>query len=296
MPVLPATPLAFSSSLLSAVGAGELNAQHLQAELATGSSILAPSDNPPAAVETLNAQASLAQANTWVASAGDGLSRLGLAASILNSVLEQISAVQQAVESTSTAQFSPVGMSALATKIQGIGQSLLANANTSYEGYAIFAGTSGAADAFDSSGNYLGNATVATRTVGPGIQLPVGMPGDQVFGNGSSGLFGAINQTVADLQAGNAQAVLGKDLAAINGWYATIQSAAAQIGAQYDQMNVARQQAQSTVQALTAQVGNLTEVDLPQAITQLSLQRSSLQAALYSLARAVPETLLPYLP
>lgn len=296
MPVLPATSLAFSSALLSAVDAGEVNAQQLQQELATGSSVLAPSDNPPAAVETLSAQSSLAQASSWVSSAGDGLSRLGLASSILGSVLDQISQVQQAVESTSTASFSSVGMSALATKLQGIAQSLRANANTTYEGYAIFGGTSGAADAFDSSGNYLGNGTVATRTVGPGTQLPVGLAGDQVFGSGSSGLFGVLNQTVSDLRSGKVQAVLGKDLSAINGWYASIQSSAAQVGAQYDQMHVAEQQAQSTVQALTTQVGNLTEVDLPAAITRLSLQRSSLQAALYATARVVPETLLPYLP
>ena len=294
--VMPATTLAFSAELLSSLNAGEANAQRLQEQLSTGSSILAPSDNPTGAVDALNAQAAAAQASTWVANASDGLSRLGLANQTLNQVLDQVSQLQQSVESVPTASFSPAGTAALAQQVQGTGQSILANANTSYEGYAIFGGTSGATDAFSSSGAYLGNSTVPTRTVGPGTQLPAGVGGDSVFGSGTSGLFGIINQTVADLQAGNTSAVLGTDLPAINAWYEKLQSSAAQVGALYDEMSAAQGQAQSTAQTLFTQASGITAVDLPKASTELSLQQSTLQAALYSLAQVVPQSLVQYLP
>ena len=293
--VMPATTLAFSQELLSSLSSGEVNAQQLQQQLATGSSILAPSDNPTGAVDALSAQAATAQANTWVTNATDGLSRLGLANQTLNQVLNQVSQLQQSVESVSTANFSPAGSSALAVKVQGIGQSILANANTSYEGYAIFGGTSGATDAFSSSGAYLGNTTAPTRTVGPGIQLPAGVTGDSVFGSGATSLFGVINQTVADLQAGNTNAVLSTDLPALNSWYDKLQGSAAQVGSLYDEMGSAQSQGQSTAETLSTQASNITAVDLPQVSTELSLQQSTLQAALYSLSQVVPASLVQYL-
>jgi flagellar hook-associated protein 3 FlgL len=293
---MPATTLAFSQELLGYLDAGQASAQQLQAELASGSSILAPSDNPPVAQEALVSQAAASQAASWVSSAQDGLSRLGLTNQVLGQVLGQISQAQQAVESVSSAAFSPTSTSALAQQVQGLANEILANANTTYEGYAIFGGTSGVTQAFDSAGNYLGNANVPTRTVGAGIQVEAGLAGSAVFGNGPSSLFGVLSTTVSDLQAGNVSAVLSTDLPAISSWYSQVQQAAAQAGALYDQMQSAQQQAQATAEALSTQASNLTGVDLAGTATQLSLKQSTLQAALYSLAQVVPASLLPYLP
>lgn len=293
--ILPATTLAFSQELTSTVNSGETYAQTLQTELSTGSSILTPSDNPARATEALAAQAANAQASTWVSNAQDGLSRLGLANQTLNQVLSEVSQLQQTVQSTSTAVVSPTGTASLASQLQGISQSILANANTSYEGYAIFGGTSAQSDAFDASGNYQGNATVPTRTVGPGITLPAGVTGESVFGSGASGLFGVIAQTVSDLESGNVNAVLGTDLGKINSFYDRIQSSAATVGSLYDEMQAASTQASSTAQTLSTQASNLTAVDLPKVATELSLQSSTLQAALYSLSKVVPTSLLQYI-
>lgn len=293
--ILPATTLAFSQSLLSSVNRDEVSAQTLESELSTGSSILTPSDNPARATDALAAQAASSQANTWVTNAQDGLSRLGLANQTLNQVLSEISQLQQAVESTSTAVVSPTGTASLASQLEGISKSILANANTSYEGYAIFGGTSGHANAFDSAGNYQGNATVPTRTVGPGITVAAGVTGDSIFGTGANGLFGVIAQTVSDLRSGNVNAVLGTDLGKINSFYDKIQGSAAQVGSLYDEMQAASTQATSTAQTLSTQASNLTAVDLPKVATELSLQSSTLQSALYSLSQVVPTSLLKYI-
>lgn len=293
--ILPATTLAFSQSLLSSVNGGESYAQQLETELATGSSILAPSANPAGATDALAAQAASSQANTWVSNASDGLSRLGLANQTLNQVLSELSQLQQAVESTSTAVVSPTGTASLASQLDGISKSLLANANTSYEGYAIFGGTSGHANAFDAAGTFQGNTTVPTRTVGPGITLAAGVTGDSIFGTGTNGLFGVIAQTVSDLRSGNVNAVLGTDLGKINSFYNHIQSSAATVGSLYNEMQAASTQATSTAQTLSTHASNLTAVDLPKVATELSLQSSTLQSALYTLSQAVPTSLLKYI-
>lgn len=296
MSILPASSTAFAGVMLSSVSAAEAASQHLGQELATGSSILSPSDNPPGVVQLLGAQAAQSRVNGYVSSAANGLDQLGLASSTMNSVLDQIAQVRQAVLSVSTAQTSPVGMSALATRVASIATSLLTEANTSYQGYAIFGGTSGVIHAFDAAGTYTGNAVVATRTVASGTQLPVGVPGSQVFGSGASGLFGVLAKTVSDLRAGDANAVLGTDLAAINTAYSTAQDAAATIGGQYDQMQAAKSAASSASEALGQQVSNMGSVNMPKAITALQLDRSSLQAALWATSQAASVSILQYLP
>jgi flagellin-like hook-associated protein FlgL len=296
--VLPATTTSFASELLSTVDSTQASIQHLSQELATGTSILAPSDNPAGAVQTLSAQAAQAVTNGYVTSAADGVSRLGLFTSTMNSVIDQISQVQQAVLSVSTAQTSPVGMAALATKVKSIATSLLTEANTTYEGYAIFGGTSGARQAYDAAGNYAGNGVVATRTVASGTQLPVGVPGTAVFGSGATGLFGVLSQTVADLSAGNTSAVLNSDLAAINASYATAESSAATLGAQYDQMSAAGTAAGLASQTLGDQVSSLSSTNLAKVATALQLRQSSLQAALWATSQvsSVTSSILQYLP
>lgn len=296
MSVLPASSGAFSAELLSSLGSTQASVQHLGQELATGSSILSPSDNPPAAVASLRAQAAAARVSGYLSSATDGLNRLSLANSTMNSVLSGISQARQAVLSVSTATTSPVGMASLATKVSAIATSLLTEANTSYEGYAIFGGTSGVTQAFDQAGNYAGNSVVSTRTVAAGTQLAVGVPGSAVFGSGSSGLFGVLAKTAADLQAGNVNAVLGTDLHAINSWYSTAQGAAATLGGQYDQMQAAKDAASGAASALAQQVSNLSSVNLPKVLTELRLRQSSLQAALWATSRAASVSILSYLP
>ena len=81
-----------------------------------------------------------------------------------------------------------------------------------------------------------------------------------------------------------------------SGGYWAPRGSAAQVGALYDEMGTAQGQAQSTAQTLSTQASGIAAVDLPQAATDLSLQRSTLQSALYALAQAVPPSLLQYLP
>ncbi|MGH9068559.1 MAG: hypothetical protein ACRD0J_13895, partial [Acidimicrobiales bacterium] len=119
MTVAPTSTAMFARVLLSNLGTDQASIQHLEAELSTGRSLLAPSDNPSATVAVLGTQAAHARVQGYVASAKDGLSRLGLANQTMGSILAEVSQLQQAVESTSTASLSPVGMAALATRVQG---------------------------------------------------------------------------------------------------------------------------------------------------------------------------------
>jgi flagellin-like hook-associated protein FlgL len=89
--------------------------------------------------------------------------------------------------------------------------------------------------------------------------------------------------------------VLSTDLPALNSWYDKLQGSAAQVGSLYDEMGSAQSQAQSTAETLYTQASNIAAVDLPQVSTELSLQQSTLQAALYSLSQVVPESLVQYL-
>ncbi|MGH9066374.1 MAG: hypothetical protein ACRD0J_02465, partial [Acidimicrobiales bacterium] len=122
-----------------------------------------------------------------------------------------------------------------------------------------------------------------------------GILGKQAFGTGAAGLLGTIAQTVTDLQKGNVKAVLGADLGAINGWYHQVSDSAAVLGARYDQMASAQTEAHLTAETLSQQVSGLSSTDLASTLTALTLQSSTLKAALYATSKVVPESILAYL-
>jgi len=57
---------------------------------------------------------------------------------------------------------------AAAQQLQGINADLLSTSNTQYEGRPIFAGTSASSQAYDASGNYLGNTDIPNVVIGSG--------------------------------------------------------------------------------------------------------------------------------
>src|SRR5207248_9973827 len=101
---------------------------------------------------------------------------------------------QAANSSTST-----TARTAMAAEVHQLRNDLLQLANTTYLDQPIFGGTAGVTQAFDPSGNYLGDAGTISRTVGQNASVQVNLPGNNVFGSGATGLFGIVAQIEQDL-------------------------------------------------------------------------------------------------
>lgn len=299
------TPQVLSTDLVTDLSGDENAMSSLEQQVSTGDAIQQPSDNPAGAANILQLQASVTRSAQYVTNAQDGVGWLTTANSTVSSVLGVLQNVQSLVESVSG-----VSLSGGSTAIQGIAsqvQSALAQvlnlANTQYAGgQPIFAGTGNATAAYDAQGNYLGAGNAPTRTVAPGTQVPVSVTGPEVFGSGTTGVLsqvpgneGVLAQIVSDLQSGNLSAVTGTDLTNLNNAISTVESAAATLGANQQAVEGFSTQATNTQAALEGELSSVQNVNMAEAITNLQMQQTSYQAALYATSQLSQDSLVQYL-
>lgn len=294
MSIMPATPMAFAGQLLNDLGITETSLETSETELTTGNAINQPSDNPPGAVETLQIQAAQSRVASYIANANAGLGTLGSTQDALESAISTLNQAQDQLEAASQSQDSPTAMAAAGTELQSLSSALLQIANTSYDGYAVFGGTSAATEAYDTAGNYAGNATVATVTVASGMQLATGVTGESVFGSGTTSIFGVLNAAAADLTAGNLSGAQAAE-AEVSTYITQANDAVATVGSLYDQVNQASEAASSTATTLSSELSNVLGANIASVDTTYQQDQSSLQAGLYAVANVVPQSLLEYL-
>jgi len=309
-PLTP-TPQVAAQQLVAAISANQAEQATLEQQISSGTVISQPSDNPTLAAQVITLNASLTRAQQYVANANDGEAWLQQGTATVNRVLQTLQSVQQAVESVSGNALSgqKAAITGVATQVANSLQELLGLANTTYNGQAIFAGTGGAGGsttAYNADGAYVGNSTVPTRTVAPGVQVAVAITGPQVFGSSTStsGLLGTgtggtavgvLQQIVNDLNSGNLTAVTTTDLQNLQGAMQTVEAAAAALGADYQNMQAFSTQATDTQQALQTEVGNAQNTNIPQATTQLTEAQQAYQEALWATAQTTQASLVQFL-
>jgi len=304
------TPTVAADQVVNNLTNDQVTLAKLENQLSTGHSINQPSDNPAQTVNILNLKASVARASQYEANASDGEAWLQTANSVMNQILSTLQNVQQVVLSADAPNtVNQASLDGMASQVGAARQALLNLANTTYGGQAIFAGTgspsqinsAGAYDAgiaYDSTGRYVGGSSVPTRTVAPGISVPIAVTGPSVFGSGSSGLLGpsGILATIeSDLRSGNVSAVTTTDLSNLKAAINMVQDQAAIVGAQYQRIQTLSAQATQTKQALQTELSAVNDVNLPKAATELQQQQNSYQAALWAASQLVPMSLVDFL-
>lgn len=292
---------ALIQTLTSQLNTQTSNIADLQMQLSSGQVLNKPSDNPVAVTQVLSLSSQAKQLTSWQANVDTATSWLGVANSTANSVLTSLeSARSLLLQATNQGAQNATNYKAIGAQLQGVSANVLTLANTQYAGRAIFAGTSASLQAYDANGNYLGNADAPSVVIGPGPgvgqSVTLSVAGTAMFGTGATNVFGTLASAVSALNSGAPSAASLS--AALNGLDAVIagaQQASASLG-------VASQNVAATSSALTAEIANvqssqanLENVNVASAATQLSLETTSYQAALWAASQAIPETLVKFL-
>ncbi|HZU80317.1 MAG TPA: flagellin [Acidimicrobiales bacterium] len=301
------TPQIIADQLVSNIVGDQSQQATLEQQIATGSRINQPSDDPAGTASVMQLQAANTRAQQYVSNANDGLGWLSLANSTLNQVVGILQTVHSTILGVTSAGLtgSQAGLSSMATSVQGALQSLLNLANTQYGGQAIFAGTGNVQAAYDASGNYIGGGSAPTRAVAPGTSVAVSVAGPDVFGSGATGLLGnssgntgVLAQIAQDLQAGtpaSLQKVATTDLDALNNAINQVETQAAVVGTNYQQMQTFSQEATNAQAALAKELSGIQSTNMPQAISDLTQAQTSYQSALWATAQIRQNSLVQFL-
>ena len=273
--------------------------QRVQEQLSSGKQVSKPSDSPSGTLTAMQSRSAIRRQEQFVRNAQDGAAWLGTADRALTNSLDLIRRVRElVVTGANDGAMDPAGRAALAEEVDMARLGLFSEAGTEYMGKPVFAGTSDSAVVFDSAGVYQGNSGLVERTLAPGVQMEVNIPGDDVFGSGATGVFALLSDIAAHLRSALPadHALLGTtDLDALDAASEMILNAVGATGARYNRVERLQSKAEDTILALRSQLSESEDLDLPKAITDMQLQEVAYQAALGATARVLQPSLLDFL-
>jgi flagellar hook-associated protein 3 FlgL len=259
----------------------------LTAELSSGMSIQSLQDNPVGAAQSTLLASQIEQDDTFVQTASGVSSLMQVADSTLGDVVTQITnAIALAVEGSNGTQNSSNNTS-VAQQISGILSQVISLANTSYQGQYLFSGSQGSVQPFtlDSSTTpptitYGGDTQVQFVQTPGGQQLQVNLPGASVFGSGSTGVLGALNQLVTDLTNGASTTSITTDTDSLTTALGQLSDQRSLLDSSLSLLNSASTFTQTAESQLQVAQGNLLSANPAVVASQLSSAETQHQALL----------------
>jgi flagellar hook-associated protein 3 FlgL len=203
-----------TSQFYAASLTGILNQQNtlntLSQQLATGSTLVNPSDQPVAAAQNVALTAQIERLSTYTQNGQNAQNALQLESATLQSVGTLIDQVRQLAVQMNNATVNAQDLRNAAAAMQGYIQQLAQYANTQDgQGNYLFAGSKSSTQPFviqaDGSVLYQGDGSQNHLAIGPSLSTPVSDPGDALFMNARAG-NGTFSVTAASGNTGAATA------------------------------------------------------------------------------------------
>lgn len=266
-------------------------------DLATGSRINKPSDDPAGAAQMVSNTAQTSQADTFLRSISSVTGLLHTADSTLSSV---VTALQRAISlgvQGANGTLSDSDRADVAAELTGIQQQLLSLANTPYQGEFIFSGTSTAqpfvADPLNPSGvTYKGNSGTNQVQVGQNYSLQINQPGSQLFTAPSGNVFQSVSDLITALQTdtniGSAVAEVSNAFNHITGQRVFYGNALNQLQAQQTYLN-------SEKVDLATAADSISATDMAATATAFTQSQVALNAELAAMSKVSQTSLFDYL-
>ena len=283
--------------LLSALEQARQQENTSTIELATGSRINQPSDDPAGAAQLVLNRDQSGEADTFLRSITSVNGQLQTADSTLSSV---VTALQRAISlgvQGANGTLSNSDRSDVAAELTGIQQQLISLANTSYQGEFIFSGTSTAQPfvaslASPSGVAYQGNNGVNNVQVGANYSLAVNQPGSQVFSAPGADVFQSISDLINALNTNNG---ISTAVSEVSSAFNHITSQRVFYGNAINQLNAQQNYLNSEKVNLSTAADAIGGADMAATATNLSQAQLAVNAELSAMSRINQTSLFDFL-
>ena len=268
----------------------------LQNQLTSGRLINAPSDSPTGTNRAMQTRTELASVSQEARNISDGGAWLEQSDSTIQNMLDAARKVRDlTVQGLSTGSSSDASQKALATEVASLREGLLTLANTNIQGRPLFGGVTPGTKAYDATtGAYVGLAgPPVTPRVSETEVLRVDISGPEAFGPPGDDLFAVVGRIAADLTAD--PAALETHLADLDVIMQGMYTAVADVGARAKRLEGLGQINSDRSLTLQTQLAETENIDQPNTIMRLEMQKVGYEAALAATAKAISPTLLDYL-
>jgi flagellar hook-associated protein 3 FlgL len=278
-----------------------------QLHIATGKSLLTPSDDPVAAAQAIAVSQAQSLNTQYASNRVQVRNSVGLVEGTLSSVTDALQSVRDLLVSADNATFDDAQRNILATELTSRFAEILGLANTrDAQGNYLFSGYQLSTAPFvetATGASYQGDSGQQFVQVDSNRQLALSNPGDSVFQGGGQDVFQTLKDmitllqtpvvTQADQDALAAGLVSG--IAEIDKALDNVLNVRASLGNRLQELDTLDLAGTDRAVQYSAILSEIQDLDYTQAITQLSLQETTLEAAQQSFVRTTSLSLFNFL-
>ena len=287
-----------STSMLHDLGVNAINSQlaqlvKTQQQLATGRRILAPEDDPVASASALQNEKALGVTKQHNENLATARSALGLEEAVLSSTTRVFQAARQTVISAGNATLSASDRATLANTLRGNYEELLSLANSrDGQGNYMFAGFKTSTQPFTQTSGaavYAGDQGQRKLQISDSRQIAVSDSGQDLFKPGVTGSdpFATIENFITALSTGAPVTALALSTAlneldtAMN----NVLRIHSGIGSRLNELDASENNNLDSAFQYESTLSNLRDLDYTKAISDLTRQQATLEAAQKSFVR-----------
>jgi flagellar hook-associated protein 3 FlgL len=212
----------FVQGLVGALNQTTANEQQYSTEMSTGVTLNTLSDNPVAAGQDYLLRTSESVNDNFVQTAGGVQSMLQVTDTALGSVVTQITQAISLATEGNNGTLNAGNLQSVSNQLTGIQSEIMSLANSSYQGQYLFSGSQTGAAPFSLNPSttpaavvYSGDSVQETLQSPTGQTFVTNLPGDQVFGSGSSGILATLSSLIANFSSGASSAATVADTNAL---------------------------------------------------------------------------------
>jgi flagellar hook-associated protein 3 FlgL len=271
-----------------------------QNELSTGKRIQTAEDDPYGAGLATSLRNELADVKQYQTNISDASAWTQTADSTLGNVTDILQRARELVVEAANGTQDQTSLTAISSELTQLKGSLQAQANTTYNGHYIFAGTATTTEPYPTNA-YAGNALPVQRLVASGQTVTINNNGPSAFGTQAVGppatknVFDVFDDVINDLNTGNTAALGSSALSEMDGALTTAVNARTTVGAVSDRLQTQTNLLSSQELSITGLLSNTEDADMAKTMITFSQTQTAYQAALQAGAKVIQPTLLDFL-
>jgi flagellar hook-associated protein 3 FlgL len=293
-----------SRTILQDLGAADRRMALTQRRAASGKQLTRPSDDPFGVDRALQLRGELEATRQYRRNVNDGTGWATATEAALTRVSDVVQRARELLVDGANDSNGPIAREAIATEIDALTESLKQEANATYSGRFVFAGTATETTPYTLGGvdTYAGNAGSVARVIGNGVTVAINVSAHGLLGDGQAAadnkLLDVMRDIADDLRGGttaNAEALRGTDLKRLDSNLDELTRVRAVVGATTNRLEAAGTRLDELEESGVDQLSKVEDADVAETLVQFATQKSAYESALRAGASIVQTSLLNFL-
>jgi flagellar hook-associated protein 3 FlgL len=286
----------FSRQVLGDLSNVSSRLARLQGQLSTGKEIVRPEDDPFRAGRAVALRNELGDVGQYKRAVDDGVAWLTAADGAMGNAGDILHRVRELVLQGSNGTLDQTALNALAKEVGQLKEALRQQANGTFGGRYLFAGTETTTPPYpEPATTYAGNGLPVQRLISPGQVVAINTTGPAMMGPDGTNVLDRLTAIEADLLAGNRTNLQNSDLINLDTAIDRTLSARAAVGAMTNRLETQLARLDDHEVNLRGLLSNAEDADMARTMVEFSQTQAVYQAALQSGARIMQPTLMDFL-